>query len=82
MTHWNAVALEAFAPSEGTNPMAQSRTLAILQASVHDAINAIDRRFESYTPGLPPAPGASVDAAIAAAAREVLLALLPVREHS
>src|SRR5512144_1664769 len=23
VTHWNAVALDAFAPSEGTNPMAQ-----------------------------------------------------------
>jgi hypothetical protein len=79
VTWWNAVALDAFAPSEGTNPMAQSRTLAILQASVHDAINAVDRRFESYTPGLPPASGASADAAIAAASREVLLVLLPAQ---
>ena len=57
--------------------MAQSRTLAILHAAIHDALNAIDRRFESYTPGLTAAPRASVDAAVAAAAREVLVALLP-----
>ncbi len=57
--------------------MAQSRTLAILQAAVHDAINAIDRRFASYTPGVPEAPGASVDAAVATAARDVLVTLLP-----
>ena len=57
--------------------MAQSRTLAILHAAIHDALNAIDRRFEAYTPGLPAAPGASVEAAVAAAARDVLVALLP-----
>src|SRR6185295_13256357 len=75
--HWNAVATDAFAPSQGTNPMGQSRTLAILHAAIHDAINAIDRRYEPYTSGLAAAPGASVDAAVAAAARDVLVALLP-----
>jgi hypothetical protein len=77
VTHWNAVATDAFTPSQGTNPMAQSRTLAILHASIHDALNAIDRRFEAYTPGLHPAPRASVEAAVAAAARDVLVALVP-----
>jgi hypothetical protein len=77
VTHWNAVATDAFAPSQGTNPMGQSRTLAILHAAIHDAINAIDRRYEPYTAGLAEAPGASVDAAVAAAARDVLVALLP-----
>lgn len=77
VVHWNTIAGEAFAPSQGTNPMAQSRTFAILHASIHDALNAIDRRYASYTPGLPAAPKASVDAAVAAAAREVLVNLLP-----
>jgi hypothetical protein len=77
VTHWNTVATDAFAPTEGTNPMMQSRTLAILHAAIHDALNAIDRRFESYTPGLAKAPGASRDAAVASAAREVLVALVP-----
>jgi hypothetical protein len=77
VTHWNAVATDAFAPSQGTNPMGQSRTLAILHAAIHDAINAIDRRYEPYTAGLAAAPGASVDAAVAASARDVLVALLP-----
>jgi hypothetical protein len=77
VTHWNAIATNAFTPSQGTNPMVQSRTLAILHAAIHDAINAIDRRFEAYTPGLTEAPGASVEAAIAAAARDVLVALVP-----
>jgi hypothetical protein len=74
---WNSIALDAFAPTQGTNPMAQSRTFAILHASIHDALNAIEQRFRSYIPGLAAAPGASVDAAVAAAAREVLVTLVP-----
>ena len=77
VTHWNAVATDAFAPSQGTNPMAQSRTLAILHAAIHDALNAIDPRFHAYVPGLAAAPGASADAAVAAAARDILVSLLP-----
>ena len=76
VTYWNSVAVEAFTPSQGTNPMAQSRTLAIMHASIHDALNAIDRQYEFYTPGLTAAPGASADAAVAAASREVLMSLL------
>jgi hypothetical protein len=79
VTYWNMIATDAFTPSQGTNPMEQSRTLAIMQAAVHDAVNAIDRRYEAYTPGVPSAPGASVDAAVAAASREVLMMLLPAQ---
>jgi PAP2 superfamily len=77
VTRWNTVATDAFTPSQGTNPMAQSRTLAIMHAAIHDALNAIDRRFEAYTPGIDEAKGASVEAAVATAARDVLMALLP-----
>jgi hypothetical protein len=77
VTHWNAIAEAAFTPTQGTNPMDQSRTLAIFHAAIHDALNAIQRRFESYTPGLTAAPRANSDAAVAAAAHDVLVALLP-----
>lgn len=77
VTRWNGFATEVFARTEGTNPMAQSRTLAILHASIHDAVNAIEPRYKPYTRGLPAAPDASVDAAVAAASREVLVTLLP-----
>lgn len=77
VVHWNQVAAEAFTPSQGTNPMMQSRTLAILHASMHDALNSIDRRYESYTPGLRAVPHALPEAAVAAASREVLVRLLP-----
>jgi PAP2 superfamily protein len=77
VTHWNSIANAALTPSQGSNPMAQSRTLAILHAAIHDAVNAIDRRFEPYTSGLTVTRGASVNAAVAAAARDVLVSLLP-----
>lgn len=77
VVHWNSVADQAFTPSQGTNPMAHSRIFSILHAAIHDALNAIDRRYESYTPGLPAAKNANADAAVAAAAREVLVRLLP-----
>jgi hypothetical protein len=77
VVHWNGVAADAFAPSQGTNPMMQSRTFAILHASIHDALNSIERRYAPHTPGLPAAPRASADAAVAAASRDVLVQLVP-----
>jgi hypothetical protein len=77
VVHWNGVAADVHTPSQGTNPMAQSRTFAILHAAVHDAVNAIERRYAPHTPGLRAAAGASIDAAVAAASRDVLVALLP-----
>jgi membrane-associated phospholipid phosphatase len=77
VTHWNTVAIDVFKPTQGANPMGQSRSLAILHAAIHDALNAIDHRFEAYTPGLADAHGASVDAAVAAAAHDVLVAQVP-----
>jgi len=75
---WNVVASQAFAPTEGLDPLGQSRTFAILHAAIHDALNAVDDRYMPYTPGLAlAAPGASVEAAVAAAARAVMLSLVP-----
>jgi len=77
VTHWNCVAAEAFAPTQGTNPVGQSRAFAILHASIHDALNAIDSRYRPYTPGLATDSGASPDAAVAAASVTVLTELIP-----
>ncbi len=77
VTFWNSVAGQAFTPTQGSNPVGQSRTYAILHASIHDALNAIDARYVSYTPGLPKDPGASAAAAIAATSRLILTTLIP-----
>src|SRR3954451_2269212 len=54
----------------------ESRMYAIMHIAIHDALNSIDRRFQPYTFDRQAEPGASPDAAVAAAARDVLVPLL------
>ena len=49
-----------------------------MQAAVHDALNAIDARYERYAFTGNAQPGASVDAAIAAATRDALVGTIAV----
>jgi len=74
VTDWNTIAIAAVLVDPGR--IRDSRALAIVQAAVHDAVNAIDRRYQPYTGNLW-APGASLDAAVGAAARDVLVTLSP-----
>src|SRR2546425_11114528 len=77
ISNWNLIALQA-AQTAGQGAIVQSRTLAIVQVAVHDALNAIDPRYERYVfKGDAPA-GASVEAAIAAAARNALVGAIAV----
>ena len=65
------------------NGIVSSRTLAIVQAAIHDALNTIDPRYERYTFAGDAPVGASVDAAIAAAARDAIVgAIASVRAVS
>ena len=75
VTDWNAIITDLVAPRFG-GPQPQARVRAIAQIAVHDALNAISSRYERYTSIGPAAPGASPDAAVAAAARDTLLELL------
>jgi hypothetical protein len=72
--HWNGVANEIFPFDVG--PVIDSRAMAILHAAIHDAVNGIERRYEPYTADLE-SPGASLEATVASAARDVLIALAP-----
>jgi hypothetical protein len=59
------------------NGLAESRMYAMMHAAVHDAVNAIDRRSRPYVfKGNAHGP-ASIDAAVAAAARDVLVSVIP-----
>ena len=69
---WNRIANEIFPVDVG--PVIDSRAMAILHAAVHDAVNGVERRYEPYTVALS-SPGASLDAAVASAARDVMLTL-------
>jgi PAP2 superfamily len=77
VARWNQIATDA-TTAANTNPLAESCIFAILHVAIHDAVNAIEPRYDPYLPrtSQPPA-GASVEAAIGGAAHETLVALLP-----
>jgi hypothetical protein len=56
------------------------RMMAIVQVSVFEAVNAITGRYPAYRVKMTPAPGASVDAAVAAATRTALSKLMPAQQ--
>jgi hypothetical protein len=56
------------------------RMMAIVQVSVFEAVNAITGRYPAYRAKMTPAPGASIDAAVAAATRGALLKLMPAQQ--
>jgi hypothetical protein len=58
------------------NPLHEARMYAIAHIAVHDAVNAIDRRFQPYAYAATAPAGASADAAVAAAAHDALAAAL------
>jgi PAP2 superfamily len=58
------------------DPLHESRIYAIMHIAIHDALNAIDRRSRPYAFDGAPQPGASPEAAVAAAARTVLVRLI------
>src|SRR5512134_2312948 len=58
------------------NGLAESRMYAMVHVAVHDAVNAIDRRSRPYAFDANVNGPASVDAAVAAAARDVLVSVI------
>lgn len=76
---WNTYAVSAVRSS--TPPKAQTDGMiymAYVQAAVYDAVTKIDGQYQPYHDfAFTPAPGASVQAAVAAAARTVLDNYLP-----
>lgn len=79
VTNWNASAGKAAIAaciSPADDPLHESRLYAMTHIAIHDALNAIDRRYGSYVFQGPAVPWASRDAAIAAAARDVLVAVI------
>lgn len=74
---WNHTAgqvAKASCISPVADPLHESRMYAMTFLAVHDALNTIDRRFRPYAPGGTKPKHASADAAVAAAARTVLVA--------
>ena len=76
VTKWNLVATNA-ALAASQSPPLQTRTYAIVHVAIHDALNTIDRRNGPYALEVRAAPGASTTAAVATAAHDTLVALVP-----
>jgi hypothetical protein len=95
LRHWNEVAIDMsgldhtpVAPGETRlfgeqyGPTRASRAMAIVHIALFEAVNAIVGDYQSYL-GLSPAPhSASMDAAIAQAAHDTLVALFPSQQAS
>ena len=68
---WNETTMKAIAAS-GQNNVVATRTLAMVHVAVHDAVNAIGRRYDAYYFEGRADAATSIDAAVAAAAYTVL----------
>jgi hypothetical protein len=73
---WNETAVKA-AVAGGQDGILITRTMAMVQGAVHDALNAINRRYAAYYFEGPGEAGAAPEAAVAAAAHTVLVGVLP-----
>jgi hypothetical protein len=75
VVQWNETTMKAIVAT-GQNNVVSTRTLAMVQVAVHDALNAIDRRYDAYYFEGPGDRAASPDAAVAAAAHTVLVGVI------
>jgi hypothetical protein len=73
---WNQVLQTLY----GTGPGTQLRALPMMHIAMFDAINSIEQVYTPYRIQLRSSHGASTDAAAAAAARDVLVALYPAQQ--
>src|SRR5262245_37933128 len=75
---WNDVLRDAVRTAISP-PTVASRNMAITQAAVYDAVNALDRTHEIYLVDALAHPKASREAAVAAAAHRALVGLYPAQ---
>ena len=76
ITDWNTTAQAVMkAANTGGNPA--TRNLAMMHVAMSDAVNSVQNKYAVYLPAGMPAPGASVEAAAAAAAKAILLQQVP-----
>ena len=75
--HWSALAESAIAA--GRPPASSSVLGGMVHGAIYDAVAAVDPRLEPFATDVDAAPGASAEAAVAQAARDVLVARVPAQ---
>jgi hypothetical protein len=78
VTDANAKAADVASTMPGTPPAV--RVMAIVQVSVYEAVNAVSGRYPLLRSKITAPPGASAEAAVAAATRIALLKLVPAQQ--
>lgn len=77
---WNRVLRETIStPGQHPPTIMPVRSYAIMHAAMFDAVNSIDASYTAYLTDVPGSQNASLEAAAAQAARDVLAALYPTR---
>jgi hypothetical protein len=79
VTDWNRIAQQALL-NANTSPIVTTRSLAIVQVSVFDAVNGIERRYEPIHMDMDAPRGASRRAAAVQAAYASLVRLFPTQQ--
>jgi hypothetical protein len=81
---WNAIMVRTLYTRwvAAHNPAELSRMAAIVQTSVYDAVNGLERRYEPFHVDLKQADNASAEAAAVQAAYRALVTLVPAEQAS
>jgi hypothetical protein len=78
-TYWNSVLLQAIRTSS-TPPPRASRSMAMMHTAAFDAVNSLGNQYSPYLQSYSVTPGASGEAAVAQASRDVLVSLFPSQQ--
>ena len=75
VVYWSGIAATAIVAGTPARPPASSSVLGgMVHGAMYDAVAAVEGGLEPFATGVTAAPGASADAAVATAARDVLVA--------
>ncbi|MEO5575173.1 MAG: vanadium-dependent haloperoxidase [Gaiellaceae bacterium] len=77
VVYWNGVAATAIAV--GRAPASSAVLGGMVNGAIYDAVAAVEGGLEPFATGVTAPPGASVEAAVATAARDVLVARVPAQ---
>jgi hypothetical protein len=76
---WNQIATDAIVATGANAPASSGVLLAIVQLAVYDAVVSIHGGFKPWASVIPAPRGASIGAAVAQSAHDVLVDLLPLQ---